>query len=209
MFSSVGWGEILILVIVGIIVVGPERLPRIITDVKAMIHAARGAITSAKEELGDDFKEDFEDFRKPLSQINDMRRMGARGLVSKALLDDDPEFFRDIEASARGVSSAVTGQAGSPSEPARPPARRLQRPLGLPGLPRPETPPPPVRRRPTAERTGGPWTRGTSSRTVSLTVAGYYGGSVPGDAEVQRASCQRLTAGDQLVGQRAESDAGR
>ena len=49
-----------------------------------------------------------------------MRRMGARGLVSKALLDDDPEFFRDIEASARGVSSAVTGQAGSPSEPARP-----------------------------------------------------------------------------------------
>lgn len=125
MFSSVGWGEILVLVIVGIIVVGPERLPRIITDVKAIIHAARGAITSAKEELGDDFKEDFEDFRKPLSQINDMRRMGARGLVSKALLDDDPEFFRDIEASARGVSSAVTGQAGSPSEPARParPAR--------------------------------------------------------------------------------------
>lgn len=119
MFSSVGWGEILVLVIVGIIVVGPERLPRIITDVKAIIHAARGAITSAKEELGDDFKEDFEDFRKPLSQINDMRRMGARGLVSKALLDDDPEFFRDIEASARGVSSAVTGQAGSPSEPAR------------------------------------------------------------------------------------------
>ncbi|MDN6535663.1 MAG: Sec-independent protein translocase protein TatB [Corynebacterium variabile] len=119
MFSSVGWGEILILVIVGIIVVGPERLPRIITDVKAMIHAARGAITSAKEELGDDFKEAFEDFRKPLSQINDMRRMGARGLVSKALLDDDPEFFRDIEASARGVSSAVTGQGGSTSASTR------------------------------------------------------------------------------------------
>lgn len=119
MFSSVGWGEILVLIIVGIIVVGPERLPRIITDVKAMIHAARGAITSAKEELGDDFKEDFEDFRKPLSQINDMRRMGARGLVSKALLDDDPEFFRDIEASARGVSSAVTGQGGSASASTR------------------------------------------------------------------------------------------
>lgn len=124
MFSSVGWGEVLVLVIVGIIVVGPERLPRIITDIKAMIHAARGAITSAKEELGDDFKEDFEDFRKPLSQINDMRRMGARGLVSKALLDDDPEFFRDIEASARGVGSAVTGrdEASGTSAPAAPAA---------------------------------------------------------------------------------------
>jgi sec-independent protein translocase protein TatB len=123
------------LVIVGIIVVGPERLPRIITDIKAMIHAARGAISSAKEELGDDFKEDFEDFRKPLSQINDMRRMGARGLVSKALLDDDPEFFRDIEASARGVSDAVTGSGETTSAAGR------QAPA--PSAPAPATPPAP------------------------------------------------------------------
>ncbi|WP_291476456.1 Sec-independent protein translocase protein TatB [Corynebacterium sp.] len=135
MFSSVGWGEVLVLVIVGIIVVGPERLPRIITDIKAMIHAARGAISSAKEELGDDFKEDFEDFRKPLSQINDMRRMGARGLVSKALLDDDPEFFRDIEASARGVSDAVTGSGETTSAAGR------QAPA--PSAPAPATPPAP------------------------------------------------------------------
>jgi sec-independent protein translocase protein TatB len=134
-FSSVGWGEVLVLVIVGIIVVGPERLPRIITDIKAMIHAARGAISSAKEELGDDFKEDFEDFRKPLSQINDMRRMGARGLVSKALLDDDPEFFRDIEASARGVSDAVTGSGETTSAAGR------QAPA--PSAPAPATPPAP------------------------------------------------------------------
>ncbi|MDN6260091.1 MAG: twin-arginine translocase TatA/TatE family subunit, partial [Corynebacterium sp.] len=30
MFSSVGWVEILIIVVVGIIVVGPARLPRLI-----------------------------------------------------------------------------------------------------------------------------------------------------------------------------------
>ncbi|WP_297008582.1 Sec-independent protein translocase protein TatB [uncultured Corynebacterium sp.] len=136
MFSSVGWGEVFVLVIVGIIVVGPERLPRIITDVKAMIHAARNAISSAKEELGGEFTEDLEDFRKPLSQINEIRRMGARGLVSKALLDDDPEFFRDIEASARGVSEAATG--GSPSSTA--PTGPASAP---PAAPRPSVPPTP------------------------------------------------------------------
>lgn len=129
MFSSVGWGEILVLVIVGLIVVGPERLPRIITDVKAMILAARNAVTAAREELGDDFKEDLDDFRKPLAQIDSVRRMGARGLVSKALLDDDPEFLRDLGESARGVADTVSGKnrshgdrGGTPVPPADPAA---------------------------------------------------------------------------------------
>lgn len=119
MFSSVGWGEILVLLIVGIIVVGPERLPRIINDVRAMIHAARNAISSAKNELGEDFSEDFEDFRKPLEQLNDVRRLGARGLVSKALLDDDPEFLRGLEDSARAVTGAVSSRRATTSEQAK------------------------------------------------------------------------------------------
>lgn len=127
MFSSVGWGEILVLVIVGIVVVGPERLPRIINDVKAMVLAARNAISSAKEEMGDDFKEDFEDFRKPLAQLNDVRRMGARGLVGRALLDDDPEFLRELKDTATGVTGAVGGRAG---------ARRTQSGGEAPATPR-------------------------------------------------------------------------
>lgn len=111
MFSSVGWGEILVLLVVGIVVVGPERLPRIIEDVKAMVRAARNAISSAKEEMGDDFKEDFEDFRKPLAQLNDVRRMGARGLVSRALLEDDPDFLRELRDTATGVTGAVSGRS--------------------------------------------------------------------------------------------------
>lgn len=119
MFSSVGWGEILVLLIVGIVVVGPERLPKIITDIRAMIHAARNAISSAKEEFGEDFSEDFEDFRKPLEKINDVRRLGARGIVSKALLDDDPDFLRGLENSARAVTSAVTARDTAPSGKAK------------------------------------------------------------------------------------------
>lgn len=109
MFSSVGWGEVLVVIVVGIIVVGPERLPRLITDVKALILAARNTIANARKELDQDFGEEFEEFRKPLAQLNSVRQMGARGFITKTLLDDDDSFFNDLETSARDVSGAVQG----------------------------------------------------------------------------------------------------
>ena len=41
MFSSFGWGEFLFIMIIGLIVIGPERLPSVIEDVRAAIYAAR------------------------------------------------------------------------------------------------------------------------------------------------------------------------
>ncbi|MGP9724630.1 Sec-independent protein translocase protein TatB [Corynebacterium sp. AOP40-9SA-29] len=125
MFSSVGWGEILIIVVVGIIVVGPERLPRLITDVKALLLAARNAIADARKELDQDFGEDFEEFRKPLSQLNSVRQMGARGFITKTLLDDDDSFLTDLESSAKDVTGAIRGTGArvsgqAPKNPPRP-----------------------------------------------------------------------------------------
>ena len=55
MFSSVGWGEIFLLVVVGLVVIGPERLPRLIQDARAALLAARTAIDNAKQSLDSDF----------------------------------------------------------------------------------------------------------------------------------------------------------
>lgn len=125
MFSSVGWGEVLVLIVVGIIVVGPERLPRLITDLKALLLAARTAIANARQELDQDFGEDFEEFRKPLSQLNSVRQMGARGFITKTLLDDDDSFLTDLESSAKDVTGAVRGTSAqisgrTPKNPPRP-----------------------------------------------------------------------------------------
>lgn len=109
MFSSIGWGEILVIIIVGIIVVGPERLPRLITDIKALILAARNAIANARRELDQDFGDEFEEFRKPLEQLNSVRQMGARGFITKTLLDDDDSFLTDLEKSAKDVTGATQG----------------------------------------------------------------------------------------------------
>jgi sec-independent protein translocase protein TatB len=143
LFSSIGWGEVLVVVIVGIIVIGPERLPRLITDVRAMIKAARDAVATARKELDDEFGDDFDEFRKPLSQLNNVRQMGAKGLITKTLLDGDDSFLTDLEASARSVSDAARGrgsdadQSGTaarttsqPSQPTQPeqPAQSPQQP---------------------------------------------------------------------------------
>ncbi|WP_414121974.1 Sec-independent protein translocase protein TatB [Corynebacterium nuruki] len=127
MFSSIGWGEVLVVVIVGIIVIGPERLPRLITDVRAMIKAARDAVATARKELDDEFGDDFDEFRKPLSQLNDVRQMGAKGLITKTLLDGDDSFLTDLESSARSVSDAARGR-GSDGDQSGTAARTTSQP---------------------------------------------------------------------------------
>ena len=51
MFSSIGWLEILVIVLLGLVIIGPERLPGVIMDVRAAVYAARKAINNAKAEL--------------------------------------------------------------------------------------------------------------------------------------------------------------
>ncbi|WP_293954049.1 Sec-independent protein translocase subunit TatB [uncultured Corynebacterium sp.] len=97
MFSNVGWGEILLLFIVGLVIVGPERLPRLIEDVKAAIFAARTAINNAKENLDTDFGEEFDEIRKPISQIAQIRSMSPKTAITRALFDDDNEFLDSFD----------------------------------------------------------------------------------------------------------------
>lgn len=119
MFSNIGWFEVLIILVVGIVVVGPERLPRMINDVKALLLAARRTVANARKEFDEDFGEDFEEFRKPLEQLNSVRRMGARGFITKTLLDDDDSMLTDLETSAREVTNAAKGTAEAVRHPGR------------------------------------------------------------------------------------------
>ncbi|HIW90098.1 MAG TPA: Sec-independent protein translocase protein TatB [Candidatus Corynebacterium avicola] len=119
MFSNIGWFEVLIILVVGIVVVGPERLPRMINDVKALLLAARRTIANARKEFDDDFGEDLEEFRKPLEQLNSVRQMGARGFITKTLLDDDDSMLTDLESSAREVTTAAKGTADAVRHPGR------------------------------------------------------------------------------------------
>mgnify|MGYP000988992895 CR=1 FL=1 len=97
MFESIGWLEIATLLIVALIVVGPERLPGLIEDVRAAIFAARRAINNAKKELNGDFGSEFDEFRKPIEQVAQYTRMGPRAAITKALFDGDDAYLDDFD----------------------------------------------------------------------------------------------------------------
>lgn len=118
MFSYISWFNILVLLIIGLIFIGPERLPGLIKDIRAVALAFRNLVNDARRQLDEDFGPEFKEFQKPLSQINEYRRMGPRGLVTKALFDGDDAFFNDLENTGRQLAdsvNSVTNPAGHTS----------------------------------------------------------------------------------------------
>lgn len=110
MFSNVGWGEILLLFVVGLVIIGPERLPRLLEDLRAAIMAARTAINTAKQQLDSNFGEEFDDIRKPISQIAQFQRMSPRTAISKALFDGDNQFLDSFDPK-KIMAAGTAGEA--------------------------------------------------------------------------------------------------
>lgn len=148
MFSNIGWFEVIFIILVGIVIIGPERLPGVILDIRAAIFAARRAINNAKAELTGEFgefSEEFEQFRQPISQAAEWGRMGPRAALTKALFDGDdsaldafdpkkmlaedlgdgPALTDDPQPQARDYPSHQTSRATNPGNDggnAKPPA---------------------------------------------------------------------------------------
>lgn len=123
MFSSIGWGEIFFIVIIGLIIIGPERLPGVIQDVRAAIYAARKAINNAKKELDGEL-EGFEEFRQPLSTVTEYAAMGPRRAMAKVFFDGDEKFLDEFDprqqledAPAAPAPAGPRPKPAAPSEP--------------------------------------------------------------------------------------------
>ncbi|GAA2776381.1 sec-independent translocase [Kitasatospora sp. CM 4170] len=143
MFSDVGSLEILTLVIMAIVIFGPDKLPKLIQDTMGFIRKIRSFADNAKEdirsELGPEFKDfEFEDLhpktfvRKQLLGDNEdplgLKEM-REGLDIRSVLDDKPAPAVNGHGRAGTVSmdkSAVAAPAaagaGGPLAPGeRPP----------------------------------------------------------------------------------------
>ena len=83
MLGNLGWEEILLLAILGLIVFGPERLPKVAADAARMLRQlrsmARGAASELQAELGPELAE------------LDIRSLHPRRFVEDAIFgEDDP-----------------------------------------------------------------------------------------------------------------------
>ena len=115
MFSSIGWLEIITIVLLGLVIIGPERLPGVIMDVRAAIYAARKAINNAKAELNGEMgsiTSEFDDIRGPLTQAAQWTRLGPKGAITKALFDGDDSAWDDFNPKkmAENVKTATAPQ---------------------------------------------------------------------------------------------------
>ncbi|AKK05559.1 twin arginine-targeting protein translocase TatB [Corynebacterium mustelae] len=127
MFDSIGWFEILFILIIGLIIIGPEKMPGVIEDVRAAIFAARRAIDNAKKELNGelgDLGSEFDDIRKPISQIASMRAMGPKAAITKALFDGDERYLDDFDPKKALSEENLTGKnQAQPRTQSTPPAQ--------------------------------------------------------------------------------------
>lgn len=93
MFGNIGWGELVILLIAALVILGPDRLPGAISWVGQSIRQIKDYANGASQQLKDELGTDFEDLRKPLSDLNQLRGMTPRAVITKHLLDGDDSIF--------------------------------------------------------------------------------------------------------------------
>ncbi|GGR76455.1 sec-independent translocase [Streptomyces nojiriensis] len=122
MFNDIGALELVTIVVLGILVFGPDKLPKVIQDVTGFIRKIRAFSDSAKQdirsELGPEFKDfEFEDLnpktfiRKQLTENEDLKEIRTSFDLRKEL-SDVSDAVKSSEAGAAPAPSA-TAAAGS------------------------------------------------------------------------------------------------
>lgn len=87
MFDSIGWGEILVIIVAGLFILGPERLPGAIQWVGKSLRKVREYATGARDQLRGELGPEFDELREPLEQVRSLRTMGPRRAITQHLLD--------------------------------------------------------------------------------------------------------------------------
>jgi sec-independent protein translocase protein TatB len=116
MFGNLSWEHILVLVVVGLVILGPERLPGAIRWTGNALRQAREYLTGVTTQLREDIGPEFDELRGPLSELQKLRGMTPRAALTKHLLDGDDSFFTG------NFDRPVNGAPAKPAEPAGPPA---------------------------------------------------------------------------------------
>lgn len=106
-----------ILLVAALVILGPERLPGAVRwttrSLRQVRDYASGATSQLKQELGPE----FEDLRKPLADLNELRGMTPRGMVTKHLLNGDDSLFKDWEGTLLDKKDLYSTNSGMPNYP--------------------------------------------------------------------------------------------
>jgi sec-independent protein translocase protein TatB len=107
-FGINGW-ELVIILVVAMLVIGPERLPVYAEQLGSLVRRGRDLLQTAKARVDDELGPEFNDV--DWSKL-DPRQYDPRKIVRDALLDDTPY------AGPTGAGSLAADRYGTPSAPA-------------------------------------------------------------------------------------------
>ncbi|MFB8027523.1 sec-independent translocase [Streptomyces sp. NPDC056465] len=114
MFNDIGALELLTLVVLAVLVFGPEKLPKVIQDVTRTIRKIREFSDSAKEDIRSELGPQFKDF--------EFEDLNPKTFVRKQLMDGNDELGLkeiresfDLRKEMAEVTDAVNGRESASS----------------------------------------------------------------------------------------------
>ena len=96
--------EFILLLVLAVILFGPERLPDLARKAARVLRYLRTVAGTAQDQLSKELGPGFEDL--------DIRDLNPRTFVQKHLFDDVDPVIADVKKEISGVSSVVNGTSG-------------------------------------------------------------------------------------------------
>ena len=113
---DISWGEFGILIVAGLFILGPERLPGAAAWLGRTVRQVREYASGARDQLKSELGPEFDELRKPLEDLRNLRSFDPKRVVTQHLLDAtggyDPR--KDVAESLAPFSGFgnLTGVAG-------------------------------------------------------------------------------------------------
>lgn len=98
MFGSLGWPEMVVLLVVALLVFGPDKLPGAVRDAAQMLRTVRGMAKDARKQVKTELGPEFSDF--------DMDSLNPRSFIRKNLFEDDDDEPGTRPDQRRGSTAA-------------------------------------------------------------------------------------------------------
>jgi sec-independent protein translocase protein TatB len=117
MFTDVGWGEVLVILVVAVVIFGPDKLPKLASDLAKGLRMARTWAQRARSEFEDELPDEFRNI--------DIASLHPKTFVRKALLDgdDDPLGLNRERVTVNGSSNGTDSVSGAAEPPSLPPGQ--------------------------------------------------------------------------------------
>ena len=120
--AKIGWGELVVILLIALLVLGPEKLPQVGRFLGKTIRSVKKYVHEATQEL--DEIDDFKEIRSDVEGIQkDLRSMGRN--LEKSVTEDAETLEKDIDSAAAEIRTAVEetpadNTAGPEPEPEEP-----------------------------------------------------------------------------------------